>query len=142
MKVSHNKIIALIVFVGIFGCMTKKNENKEFIKKETKMCNIKFEDFAIRGEKGSLQNLYVKVDNYNAKDSTCKKAIYENFQNQKKGFPYTICVNYMDSIDFDPPRNGKTFGSEALQNKVIVQMIVLNSGAEQIYYDPFGTGKY
>ncbi len=138
-----SKIIVAVLAVGVLGYIGQLIEGtQESPKAKSSNCNIQFDDFAIRGEGEGLKYLYVKVSNYNKNDSTCKQAMYEHFKTKKAIFKTAICVNYLDNIDFDPPKNGLTFGNETIQNKVIAQIVNLKTGKEIFDYDPFDTGKY
>jgi hypothetical protein len=134
-------IIGLLVAFGMIGKYFE-DKNKTTKTMDIPKCDLKLDKFGVRGEHPYMINWYIKVDNYNPKDDVCKKYLKDYFINFKKTYPTPYTLHFLDGIYFDPPHDGKMYGSADIQNKVIAQMAIGSKGYDLIEFDPFGTGKY
>ncbi len=54
-----------------------------------------------------------------------------------------VTIHFLDDMpQFQPPIDGKMYGTEDIRRKVILQYLLLANQQEMVYFDPLGYGKY
>ena len=88
-------------------------------------------------------NSYFSVHGFEPQNSKCWQLLKETADYTARGFKLPATVHFLDSLDFfQPPADGRLYGSEAVQKKVIYQYVLLADMRVMEYEDPFGFGTY
>jgi hypothetical protein len=92
---------------------------------------------------GKQIRMYHTVPNFNPKSSACWQLLRETAAQEAKTTGEATVIAFIDADDFTPGKDGMYDKAEALQRKVIAQVLVNNSIDLYVFTpDPFDSGKY
>lgn len=88
-------------------------------------------------------HLYLNATYFDKKNKDCWKYLKHKADWYATGCKPPVTVHVFDNMpNFQAPSNGKLYGTEAIQKRVIYQYLILANRSVQEYPDPFGYGIY
>lgn len=88
-------------------------------------------------------NIYFSINGFDANTPSSYKQLRRFITENKGAFVPPCVMHFLDSVpDFQPPLSGKLYGTEAIRSRVICQYLFSHESSVDIFWDPFGEGKY
>lgn len=88
-------------------------------------------------------NVYFDVIHFDVKNKDCYTYLRDFGKTEAMKGNLPVTIHFMNQVgSFQPPADGKMYGSEEIRKSVICQYLLMGNKMEQVNFDPFGYGTY